>query len=241
MLWLASAAMSAAEWSCWPIMPRVIALVVYLHVSIGGALLVSAFWSIVNERFDPHTMKRLIGRITASATLGGLLGGGAMERVAHTFGARSTLLLVVGTCLLAAWGTRRLAVCSHAASPDDREQEPVRFSGYLWTLALLMTSTAAASAFADFALKQAAVGQFGSAESLLRFFAVFYTGASLLSFLLQAFVLPALFESLGVGGALAVSPLLCVGLGVLGSIAPSFATLGRAAWRRLGARAIALS
>lgn len=225
-LFVASAALSLAEWLLLPELPRAIALAVYLHVSIGGALLVSAFWSIVNERFDPHTMKRLIGRITASATLGGLIGGAAMERVAHWLSARSALLVVASLCTLAAVGTWRLASSvPNPGSPASRAQEPVRFSGYLWTLALLTTSSAAASAFADFGLKQAAALRFDSAESLVRFFAVFYTGASLLSFLLQAFVSARLFDSIGLGGTLAVAPLTGVALGTLASLVPSFVSL----------------
>ncbi len=226
-LFVTSALLSVLEWALLPQAPRAIALVVYLHVSIGGALLVSAFWSVVNERFDPHALKGLIGRITASATLGGLLGGLAMERVAHWLNARTALPLVAVMCLLAAFGSSRLAATqSHAASAASRVQEPVRFSGYLWTLALLMTSMAAASAFADFSLKQAAVARFGSAETLLRFFAVFYTGAALLSFLLQAFLARPLFDTIGLGGTLAVAPLTGVALGALGSLIPSFASIG---------------
>lgn len=226
-LYVGSAVLSVAEWLLMPLFPRAIAILVYLHVSIGGALLVSAFWSLVNERFDPHAMKRLVGRITASATLGGLLGGAAMERVARWFDARSTLPLVAALCLLGAVGMQRLAATESASSgPASRVQDPVRFSGYLWTLALLVGSMAAASAFADFSLKQAAAARFVSAESLLRFFAVFYTGASLLSFLLQAFVARALFDSLGLGGTLALSPLLGVGLGAFASLLPNFWTLG---------------
>ena len=40
-----------------------------------GAVLISGFWSVVNERFDPHTAKQVVGRIAAGATVGGLLGG----------------------------------------------------------------------------------------------------------------------------------------------------------------------
>jgi len=226
LLFVASALFSVTEWLLFPQLPRAIALAVYLHVSIGGALLVSAFWSVVNERFDPHTMKRLIGRITASATLGGLLGGAAMERVAHWLSARSALLAVAGMCTLAALGTRMLAASAESpSSPASRAQEPVRFSGYLWTLALLTMTMAAASAFADFGLKQAAAARFVSAESLVRFFAVFYTGASLLSFLLQAFVSPRLFDSIGLGGTLAVAPFTGVALGALASLSPSFLSL----------------
>jgi ATP:ADP antiporter, AAA family len=227
LLFVVSAALSLVEYVLLPVAPHAIALTVYLHVSIGGALLVSAFWSLVNERLDPHAMKRLVGRITASATLGGLLGGAAMERVAHWSSARTTLTLVGGVCLLTAACTQRLAATeSNSSGPASRIQDPVKFSGYLWTLALLVSSTAAASAFADFALKQAAQARFESAESLVRFFAVFYTAGSLLSFLLQAFASRPLFETLGLGGTLALSPLLGVGLGAVASLSPTFWSLG---------------
>jgi len=222
-LFVTSALLSLLEWAFLPQLPRAIALVVYLHVSIGGALLISAFWSVVNERFDPHALKHLIGRITASATLGGLLGGVAMERVAHWASARSALPLMACLCSLAAFGCFRLAGTQpHTPSPASRAQEPVRFTGYLWTLALLVASMAAASAFADFALKQAAASRFGSAETLVRFFALLYTGASLLSFVLQAFVARPLFDTIGLGGTLVVAPLAGAVLGAWSSLAPTF-------------------
>jgi len=149
-----------------------------------------------------------------------------MERIAHWVNARSALPVVAGLCLLAGFGSRRLAATPlHAPSPASRAQEPVRFTGYLWTLALLVTSMAAASAFADFALKQAAVARFGSAEALVRFFALFYTGASLLSFVLQAFMARLLFTTVGLGGTLAVAPLVGVAFGALASLSPSFISL----------------
>lgn len=228
VLFIVSALLSAAEWLLLPSFAHGVALVVYLHVSIGGALLVSAFWSLVNERFDPHALKHWIGRITACATLGGLVGGLTMERMAHWLGARSTLPVVAAICLLAALASKRLAG-SHLGdgpSPASRLRQPVRFTGYLWTLALLTASIAAASSFADFSLKHAAVEHLGSAEQLVRFFAVFYTAASLLSFLLQALVARSLFEAVGLGGTLAVAPTLGVGLGALAALAPSFLTVG---------------
>lgn len=226
LLFVVSALLSFGEWWLLPAFPKPIALAVYLHVSIGGALLMSTFWSIVNECFDPHALKRLIGRIAASATLGGLVGGLTMERVAHLLNARSTLPLVGVMCLVAATTTARLGASHIAPNVRLDAARPPRFSGYLWVLALLVASSAAASAFADFSLKQVAVTHFTSAETLVRFFAVLYTSASLVSFLLQALAARALLSTIGLGGTLAVAPLTCVGLGVLASLAPSIGTIG---------------
>jgi hypothetical protein len=225
-LFVASALLSLLEWALLPGVPRAAALLVYLHVSVGGALLMSAFWSIVNERFDPHALKRVVGRIAAGATLGGLVGGAVMERVAHWLDARSTLPLVAAACLVAALGCRSLAATlAPATAAEAQPSGRPPFTGYLWTLALLVASSAAASAFADFGLKQLAAGRYASAEDLVRFFAVLYTGASLLSFLLQALVARPLFEAIGLGGALAVAPLAGVTLGAISCLSPSFASV----------------
>jgi hypothetical protein len=229
VLFVVSALLSLLEWALLPRFPLGMAIVVYLHISVGGTLLMSAFWSIINERFDPHTLKRLVGRISASATLGGLIGGVMMERVAHLLNARSTLPLIAVMSLITALATRGIATPSSSSGPAAvlvEDTGRVRFTGYLWTLALLVAASAAASAFADFGLKQLAAAHFASAEQLVRFFAVFYTGASLVSFLLQAFLARPLFYSIGVGGTLAVSPLVGVVFGVVACLAPSFATVG---------------
>ena len=54
----------------WPRSP-------YLHVAAIAPVLISGFWSILTEHFDPRTAKQAIGRIAAAGTLGGLAGASA--------------------------------------------------------------------------------------------------------------------------------------------------------------------
>jgi hypothetical protein len=72
---LASATIHALEFLTFERWPGPTAVLVYLHVSVGGALTISGFWSVVNERFDPHSARRAIAMITGGAALGGLCGG----------------------------------------------------------------------------------------------------------------------------------------------------------------------
>ena len=48
-----------------------------------NSILISGFWSVINERFDPYAAKTVIARVTAAATFGGLLGGIAANTVAY--------------------------------------------------------------------------------------------------------------------------------------------------------------
>jgi len=227
ILFLLSACGSVCEWWLLPELPRATAIAVYLHVSIGGALLVSAFWSIINERFDPHSLKAVVGRIGGFCTLGGLAGGVMMERVAHALSARESLLLLGLISLSAALFMRRLGRdLSAAKSVPEGPKARERLTGYLRTLALLVACTAAVSAFGDFALKQAAASRLADLPSLVRFFAVFYTAAALASFLIQVLLSRWLLDTLGVGRTLSIPPLFGIVLGTFSLFAPSLITIG---------------
>lgn len=227
LLFLLSAVASVSEWWLLPNFPRAIAIAVYLHVSIGGALLVSAFWSIINETFDPHSLKAVVGRIGGFCTLGGLAGGMMMERVAHASSARSSLLLLGAIALAAGGFMQRLGVgLPPVKAATDGPKPPERLTGYLRTLALLVACTAAVSAFGDFALKQAAAARYTNLDSLVRFFAVFYTAAALFSFLIQVLVARRLLDLIGVGRTLSVPPLFSILLGSVSFLAPSLVTVG---------------
>src|SRR5690606_13032232 len=85
------AAAFAGEWWFAAEHPFVVSIVVYLHMGALGPVIISGFWSLVNEQFDPHTAKKVVSRIAASAAFGGVLGGVASERVIATFDLTSML------------------------------------------------------------------------------------------------------------------------------------------------------
>src|SRR6202035_5815720 len=64
------------EWALSTRFERPIAIVFYVHMVAASAPIVSVFWSVVGEAFDPHTARQVVGRIGAGATLGGVVGGG---------------------------------------------------------------------------------------------------------------------------------------------------------------------
>src|SRR5262249_15945254 len=97
---VASAALLARACGLAPRLPGVVAVAVSPHASSMGAVLISWFWSLVNERFDPHTAKRVVAKIGAGASAGGLLGGLLAERLAHHVGVAGMLPVLAGLNLL---------------------------------------------------------------------------------------------------------------------------------------------
>ena len=84
-----------AEWALLGWQPRAAAVLLYLHSSVLGAIAISAFWSLLNERFDPHSAKPLMAKVAAAATFGGLVGGVGAERAAALL-PQGALLFVLG-------------------------------------------------------------------------------------------------------------------------------------------------
>jgi hypothetical protein len=65
--------------------------VIYLHLVGFGSILLSGFWSMAGEVFDPSSAKREFGKIAAAGTIGGICGGLLAERGAALFNGESLL------------------------------------------------------------------------------------------------------------------------------------------------------
>lgn len=208
-----------AEYAMLPVSPGPVALILYLHVTAVGPVVVSGFWSVVSERFDPHSLRTSMPRIGFGATLGGLSGGLFAERIGTMVDARSTLLGLFVLSVLGALAVRALSGQSAAAAVDTGE--PVRTaalrSSYIYWLSAFVCLTALSSSAIDFAFKARAMERFASAEELVQFFGLFYTATSLLALLIQAWITPRLLEREGLDVALAALPIsvAAAGLGAL--------------------------
>jgi AAA family ATP:ADP antiporter len=210
-----SALLLLAEWALVLQARQPAAVLVYFHYSALGALLVSGFWAIVNERFDPRTARRAIGRITAGGSIGGLLGGLLSERVGAALPLTVMLPILAGLHFLAAALVLRVDGGHAPASAHVKRQqgEPMlpagrvlRTSSYLIGIALLVALTSAAEGVLDYVFKARAAAATASGEELLRLFAAFYTGTALLGIFIQVSVLRRILARRGVAQSVSILP-----------------------------------
>ena len=85
--------------------PRAATVLLYVHSSVLGGIAISVFWSLLNERFDPHSAKALMARVAAAAAFGGFVGGVGAERIAALLPEGALLLalgLTGGACMVGA-------------------------------------------------------------------------------------------------------------------------------------------
>ena len=211
-LFATSSALLLIEWWLTRSARPIAAVAVYLHFAGLGALLVSGFWAIVNERFDPRTARSTIGRITTGASLGGVLGGVLSERVGALFDLPLMLpVLAVLHCIAAICVWRLYRPAGPAALSQERSAEMLprdafRRSGYLRQLALLVVLTAVVEGLLDYIFKASASIRFTNGDELLRFFAAFHLIAAMLTIAVQLVLLRTLLDRAGIGRSVALLP-----------------------------------
>jgi ATP:ADP antiporter, AAA family len=211
-----SALLLLAEWILALQVRRPAAVLVYLHFTGLGAVLISGFWAIVNERFDPRTARRTIGWITGGGSLGSLLGGLLPDRVGASLSLATMLPIIAGLQVLAALfvlGIERGAPPRPPAQPLLPGEDPtldagriLRSSPYLRNLALLVALTATAEGALDYVFKARAAAATSTGEDLLRLFAAFYTVTALLGIFIQVSSLRTVLARLGIVRSAAVLP-----------------------------------
>jgi ATP/ADP translocase len=154
-----SALLLIVEWMLSHQRPEWAALAVFVHTTVIGSVLVSGFWSLFNERFDPHTARQVMGRVAGGAALGGVVGGLLVERAGAAGIELPDLLPMVAIVqLIAAAGSRALAdgrprTTQAALRESSDSYASLLASPYLRAIAVLVTLTALVSTFTSFVLK----------------------------------------------------------------------------------------
>jgi hypothetical protein len=224
-----SGALQFAEWLLLGFSARSAACLIYLHVVAFGAVLISGFWSLMNESFEPRSAKEVFGRIGGMGTLGGLCGGLLAERVAAWFGSRDVVLLLAG--LHFAGGALVWLIArspkhhSYDQARETKALDAVQRYPFLLTLAALVILASSGAALLDFVFKAQATHMIGRGAPLLRFFSIYYTATSLFTFLAQTLLARLCVKGVGLAPTAGSLP-ACISLGGLaGVLFPAFPIL----------------
>ncbi len=225
---IASAGVLAVLWAVAPSFPRAAAIVVYLHVAAFGGALVSGFWSLVNERFDPYTARRVVGRIGTGATAGGVAGGlvtwlaSKLVPVAAMLLVLALLHLAAGLLLRRFFGDASPAAAPGTAAPAGIRTGQLMRSPFLRQIVFFALLGAVVEAIVDFLFKAEAQARFEGGGALLSVLALFHTGMSVASLFLQAGTARGALAHLGIAGTASIRPLLTAASAGVGAFVPGF-------------------
>ena len=205
---------TGAEW---------VSVAFYVLGMILGILLISQFWTLANDLYDPRQAKRVFGFIGGGASLGGVTGSAITSFRVEEVGTNNLLLVSAATLsvcvVLVSAIVRRAEVTSDiAAAGEDRgvgAGEAIRLlrsSRQLQMIALVIGFAAVGASIIKQQLSMAieeATGPDGT-DAITAFFAQVSLYLSIVGFVIQVGLTSRIHRVLGLGFALLILP---VGLG----------------------------
>ncbi len=224
---LVSGLVALAEWALIARYPRPVAVITFIHLNIASAVLVSGFWSIVNERFDIASAKRHIGRIGMGATFGGILGGVIAERTAVYLAPDAILgvlaIMQIACAVILYWfgrGQKKLdKPIDHEAMSTWTAIGGVVRSSLLRKAGLVVVVTAIGAGALDYVFKADIVGHKTHAD-LLRQLAMFYTVTNIITALVQVVLTGPILNFLGVPRSVSSLPYVLTSFSLLSWFIP---------------------
>jgi AAA family ATP:ADP antiporter len=206
----------------------------FIWVSVYNLFVVSIFWQMNVDLFDPEQGKRLFGFIAAGATIGAIVGSAVTASLARFV---SPMLLLIGAAVLlelAVFAVGRLSGLSpslHRAAGGN-EERPIggsviagitrAFSSpYLVNISLFILLFAISSTFLYFEQAGIVSRSFTDRGAQTAFFATLDLAVNTLTLLVQLFLTGRVLMVLGIALALGFLPALTMfGFGIL-ALAPS--------------------
>ncbi len=205
--------------------PGAAVVLVYLDVSLLGAITISGLWSVIGERFDPHAARRAMSSIAVGAAVGGLAGGLLARRLSSAGGPQALLVVLAFGAALSALSVSWLgrAAGERPLAPTALERAAAHSrsgSAHLRNLAAVVVVTGFSAALVDYVFKAQAARSLASGAELVSFFALAYTATSVGTIALQLLLVRRVLERVGIGGTLAVLPATVLGLALVSLALP---------------------
>jgi AAA family ATP:ADP antiporter len=199
-----------------------VAVAYYIVVQILAILLISQFWTLANDVYDPRQAKRIFGFIGGGASLGGAMGAGLTAFLVVSVGSRTMMLMGAGVMLvclaIVVVIVRREKSAGTSDASKTGEEESVsggealrllRSSRQLQIISLVIAFGAMASNIVDQQVSMAVAEFKGAAgkDAIAQFLGQLIVYLSLIGFVIQVALTSRIHRVLGIGFALLMLPI----------------------------------
>ena len=193
----------------------------YVWFNVFTLVLVSQFFILSGDLFDPRQAKRIFGFIGTGGLVGGVAGSAVAGFLAEPLGTGNLMWLGCTQLLLCALLARRVFRIGHLRGGDQSrgtrpERAPRSVTGglevirrvpHLRMIALMVFAAVLVSTFVDWLFSAAVEAAIPSRPAQAEYFGRIFAAFNLLAFLFQLFFVGWILRTLGVVGALFALPL----------------------------------
>jgi AAA family ATP:ADP antiporter len=202
----------------------------YLMGLILGILLISQFWTLANEIYDPRQAKRIFGFIGGGASLGGIAGSSILAFMVDHVGTNNLLLVsaallffCVGIVVLIIQRSGDIALAGVTSTGEESEVggaegfKLLMSNRHLQIIAAVIAFAAIGAGLIEQQLNMAAEafkGR-GDTDSLTQFLGTVQLYTSMAGFVIQIWLTSRIHKFLGIGFALLILPVSLGATGIL--------------------------
>src|ERR671912_1183845 len=198
-----------------------VAVAFYIVGLILAVLLISQFWTLANDIYDPRQAKRLFGFIGGGASLGGATGAALTVFLVQSVGAKNMLLIsaaIMGVCVAIVLFVLKREEAAGTSDPTKNVEEKgtsgaeaialLRSSRHLQVIAMVIAFAAIGAAIIEQQLNMAVAESKGATNSdaIAAFLAQVTVYLSLIGFVIQVGLTSRIHRVLGIGFALLILP-----------------------------------
>ncbi len=181
-----------------------------------GIFLISQFWTLANDIYDPRQAKRVFGFIGAGATVGGMMGSGLTSKLAVPLGTVNLILLSAGILTICFFLVLQIQKRSKIDADASFEVKAtvgggeaiamLRQSKHLQLIALIIGFGALGATTLDQQLYMVSEAQGNNLDGITSFLAGITFYISLIGLVIQVYITPRVYKIFGIGFALTLLP-----------------------------------
>jgi ATP:ADP antiporter, AAA family len=182
-----------------------------------GIFLISQFWTLANDIYDPRQAKRVFGFIGGGSSLGGITGAGMTKLLVERVGTENLVLLSAGIlalCFFLILEIQRRTTSRRDLRASSGEEHlgggeaiaMLRGSRHLKLIALVIGFSALGAATLEQQLYMASAAEVVGKDSITSFLAEITLYISIIGFVIQVYFTSRVYSILGIGFAMAVLP-----------------------------------
>ena len=190
-----------------------------------GIFLISQFWTLANEIYDPRQAKRIFGFIGGGAMLGGMTGSGLTALLVKRVGTENLILFsaaILGLCFFLILEIQRRTSPEGGSFRVKGESlggsealSMLKSSRHLQLIALVIGFSALGANTLENQLYMASEAEVAGKDSITSFLAGITFYISLIGFVIQIYFTSRIYSLLGIGFAMAVLPASLGGTAIL--------------------------